>query len=372
MQPNAGSVVAVGTDAIIGDVVVAGVVLSDKVDESFSFEFEHTPTTNESDVWISHRILGRLFMLKSSIDRNTGMMNAIPTKSLISSGYSGAQFKQLVAGIDFFCAIGFRPESICDLVDRTDESIQRMSSIVKSKAAGEDIPMSLAGGFFAPHRANSHSDYDRISDNLPHMWKNRPLSSSVSISAPDEISDSQRLQLCLGGMLAGAIADSVRAVRVLDLDSIYPALRLGDNWGYSSSSLYQGIVKSQIVSGNHCKGDRGEITAHWLKYYEASTSIDGIPTIDPAFATQLAATGDDLEDLSDWHPHIANSPKGSVIAFSRSRALSMLGVLGEFTDHLDTFGKEFTKSIAQQLSNGRLLSGRQMYTLYGLYKKHAG
>lgn len=203
------------------------------------------------------------------------------------------------------------------------------------------------------------------------MWKNRPLSPAVSVVMPDGISDSQRLQLCLGSMLAGTIADSVRACRVLDLDSVYPALCLGDNWGYASPSLYQGIVKSRMVSGDPIKGDRGEITDKWMKYYEAATSIDGIPTIDPAFTTQLAATGDDdLVDLTSWNPRIASSPKGSVIPFSRPYALCMLDTLGKMTDKLDTFGKEFTKSIAQQLSNGRLLSGRQMYTLYGLYKKY--
>lgn len=171
---------------------------------------------------------------------------------------------------------------------------------------------------------------------------------------------------------------------MLDLDIMYPSLGISENWGFGSDSLYRGLVLgNSALAIDRNKGIRGQLTDAWIRFWEAGPlsmpgtpdgpylPSTGAPVDDPAFSLNLSCTGVSADDdIAFWTPTISSSPKGHVIAFSRQHALKMLELVEPHRSKFDTFTDSFTTSIKGQLDRGRVLSGRQMFTLYSAYKKH--
>jgi len=350
------SIVQVGADAPVGDIVVAAAVLTERIDRRINVE--STRDGNSINLQMSMNVSSRdsgktLAVIKLTPESDGKFVfdtsgSRRPQEQLI-----GELFKTYSEIAEFSVAVGFCPRSEVDLFRRLESAAHNLSKLVKMK-----YPNAFMCNFSIPQLVEKKSI--TWADGAP-MFPKGTL--TVTDEAVRSMSDMAMIQSLLSVIVAEAVASAVRTARTYDLSDIYPALKLDSNLGYGCQDLYHGLRKFPSLES---RGFRGDLTEAWIQEAEK--------TFAPAQARNRVrgASGPKLAPKQ-----ISRDGTGrEVMGFDKTEATRMCDELNtELTNDTpiarrwSQWTKDFVSSIHSQLQSGRRLTGRQMYVLNEVYAK---
>jgi len=342
-------IVPVGVDAIVGDVAVAAVVVTENVDEKVTFE--KVPNGVSLRLILRHKADDTTVADFSMKMRRTGdgFEYSPGGLALSADALLGKLFSKYAELPDFSTVVGFCPKSEEEMSRKLQAVAKHLTKIVRDKYPTSHIQVSPQMFKFK----------------LEEMWKTgrRPFPSIPTFAADEEhLSDGDVLRLMFAHLVAEALATGVRSARCMDHGVIYPALRLEDNLGYSCSELFRGLGK---IEGFEVWGLRDKLTERWRDWATANLkmslsdtmpeSIRAGPNVDFNKPYKDSQDRDAIRlrpaeckrILDELEPEVANRT-GRAVRF-RQWAIDLV------------------PSIGRQFKGGRPLSGRQMYIIWSLF-----
>jgi ribonuclease HII len=350
-QTPVASIVQVGANAIVGDVVVAVAVVTEdiagklklrstpKADdhinidvldaESGAYQFAIRSTPNATDGSIQ-------FFLE---DWNLGQQDAL--------GRVYSEYSKLVA---FSKAVGFCPTSETDLFQRLANAEDVLFRLVHKNYPNIPVFMPAISALIDT-KALWHAD------GFPKFPTPLGPVSCRTVGTYPELADAGAIRAIIATIAAEVIAASVRTARIYDLDEKYPSLSLSSNLGYSCSSLFKGFARFPFSTTS--PGFRGDITDAWIAKTEQTTRGSKI----------------DPKSISTSQPSGAGKDSsGRTMPFDAGRATQMTADLNaKLTavagNRWDQWTKDFVQSITAQLQEGKRLTGRQMKVLHQVHEK---
>lgn len=341
--PPVAAIVSVGAGAVVGDVVVAAVVLTDACMRKIAVRSD--PHGSAFRIHLSHAqksvpVIDFVVHYDGRYSRFAYDVGA----PISHSGLMG-NFGAFTDLVEFAAIGGFCPRSKDDLSIRTVSVCSNMTSLIFDKYPNSRIhtvPLLYidAKGDFAALWSDRCSEYSPISN--------------VEWSTRTDCSEVAKFRVFAAIRIATELAHGVRMSRISDQSLLYPSLDLETNLGYGCKQLYGGLrrlmaVDSGVVSE---KAMRGDLALDWMAWAEANLFQSG------------AAAKVDVDRKSDA---VAKDSQGrSIMPFDKPTAESMIkDILGNPArlTRLRSKAVAFVKSIDSQLTNRGSLSPRQMYVL---------
>lgn len=350
-QTPVASIVQVGANAIVGDVVVAVAVVTEDI--AGKLILKSTPTAADH---INTEVLDaesgtRQFMIRSTPDATGESIKfSLEDWNLGQQDALGRIYNDYSKFATFSKAVGFCPTSKTDLFQRLANAEDILVRLVRKKYA--NIPVLMpAISTLIDTKILWHAD------GPPKFPTPLDPISRHAVAAQPQLSDAGVIRAIIATIAAEAIAASVRTARIYDLDEKYPSLSLSSNLGYSCSSLFKGFARFPFSTMS--PGFRGGITDAWIAETEQTTRGS---KIDPN-SNSTSQPSSDGKDSS-----------GRTMPFDAGRATQMTADLNaKLTagagNRWDQWTKDFVQSITAQLQAGKRLTGRQMKVLHQVHEK---
>jgi hypothetical protein len=349
------TVVPVGVEAIVGDVVVAAAVVTESIDDKVRLVAQRHGTAMK--LTLAHRGAGELAEFIMQYDSERRLFNYAPGGVVFrADSLLGDKFRAFAELADFSFAVGFCPKTAVDLRDRLLTVGKHATRLVRDRY---------------PDCILRTSPW--ISDSLNLLMLKNAWNSgsgtkfpSTKIDLTDEaqqlLTQADEVRILFSSVITEAIAIGVRSARILDQGVVYPVLRLENNMGYSSKDLYWGLSK---LDGFDVKGIRNEITREWMAHIQKTMS--GQSTSDD---------GDSKGTLSQAKGEVFKDNQGrDALPFDRREAVKMAAALKLALDNNTPLAQQwrdktraFVQSIHDQLEKKRRLSPRQMFVLTQVFK----
>jgi hypothetical protein len=360
------SIVQVGAEASVGDIVVAAAVVTPDIDKKVRIRSKTALDTFNVTMSIALNDSEETLIEIETRPDNGGNMFIFDatSRSFSPPELLGNRFRDFATLADFSTVVGFCPKTAADLKERLFEANENLSRIIRAKypkarLCNSDIPSFL-----------SKSHNRTWSDGNPKFPKKSLVLTREALSGS---TDTAKIQSIVSSVVAEALAAGVRTARIFDLSEIYPALKLDTNFGYSCRQLYHGLQKFPYLMG---KGLRGELTEHWIQWAETNLA----PRHTMKEETKNAPNGKRKVRSKNQRlapGEISTDKDGrEIMGFDKAKAIKMSDELYAELEK-DTavarkwsrFTTDFVGSIHSQLSNGRRLTGRQMYVLSQVHEK---
>ena len=357
-----GAIVAVGLDAPVGDVAIAAVTISPDIDKVVSLELENAGSSQS--LWVVHATAGRIFRITSEFDSMKGIFSFKAAKSgLLSTpdALFGNKFKTIAELADFSKVVGFCPTSHEDMFGRTLTATANLERIMRKDSPTIAMVIGDIQGGASSFESRTNELWANSSKAVPSKC------CDISSDLFKSFSSEEVLRVIAARLIAESLAAAVRAARVSDLATLYPALRLNENWGFGDASLYSGL---KYYTNMNERGFRGTLTEKWIEWFESNGTAPDTPWF-PSEQDETPSTVS-ADQLVSWSPAIKQDSKGrKIIAFDEAKANFMVKRLVEDSnEHGHTWVKwlkQFVPSVELQLKSKRRLSGRQMYLVWQKY-----
>lgn len=347
------SIVQVGADAPVGDVVVAVAVITARVSSRITITSAQKLDDRIAAEVTDNRNGSCLSIIESTPATGSGSMNftlaGLPTSREGLLGILYDTYSQLA---DFSVAVGFCPHTAADMFRRLASAKETLFRLVRKKYA--EIPV------FMP-------DISKLIDEKQLRWSDgvpRFPSPVESISCDlASSSDGGAMRALFATTVAEAIAASVRTARIYDLDETYPSLCLSSNLGYGCEQLYKGFMRFQLPMTE--KGLRGDLTSTWIAKVEHDNPPKEGTAKTRALKSAVASTA------------VGRDASGrATMDFDKDRAIQMADELNlELVNNTQRglrwsqWTKDFVRSVYDRLQSGRRLTGRQMLVLHQVHEK---
>lgn len=345
-------IVPVGIDAVVGDVTVAAVVLTDDVDEKVIFE--QVPNGVSLRLVIRNRAHNTVladFSMKMA--RTNDRFEYSPGGlALRADSLLGKLFSEYVELPNFSTVVGFCPKSEEEMGRKLQSVAKHLTKIVRDKYPTSHIQVS-------PQMFNF---------NLKKMWESGCRSfPSIPTFVDDEehLADGDILRLMFAHLVAEALATGVRSARCMDHGEIYPVLRLENNLGYSCSELFHGLGK---IKGFEVRGLRDKLTERWLQWATKNLDVSSRGYAQHASDAAISNVG--------FHRPYKDSRGRDAINLPLDECKTIIDELQQELDNntgraakFRDWSRHMFPSIGSQFKAGKLLSGRQMYILWALFNK---
>lgn len=352
------TVVPVGVEAIVGDVVVAAAVVTESISDKVKLVSTRHGTAMK--ITLIHNTAGELAEFAMEHDDGRGVFNYSPGGVVFrSDSLLGDRFHAFAELADFSFAIGFCPRSATDLRDRLVTIGKHATKLVRDR-----YPDCLL--------RTSHWISDKLNMlMIKNAWNSGAGTKfpSQQIDVTDEalgvLTEADTVRILFSSVITEAIAVGVRSARILDQSVIYPVLHLENNMGFSSLALYHGLTK---LDGFDVKGIRNEITQEWMQYAE-KVLCDGSNKWNPENTPTE-------EESSRTKGQVFKDNQGrEALPFDRKDAVTMAAALKLALDKNTPIAQQwkdktraFVLSIYDQLEKKRRLTPRQMFVLTQVYK----
>jgi hypothetical protein len=339
------AIVPIGIDAAVGDVTVAGVVLTEESANGVSIDSSRHGIAMRMNLRLDTKIMAG-FEIKAASSFNifeytpSGM--AIRADSLL-----GTTFLEYSKIAEYSTVVGFCPKSEDELSRKLKVVAKNISHVIRDRYPDSIIYVSRKMFGF----------------DLANMWElGSPTFPSERFEttgeAEDLISPTMHMRLVFAIVVAEAMAVGVRTARILDQSEMYPILSLDSNMGYSCSSLYRGLEKLNHLGDYAVRGLRGKLTSQWMNWAESNlvTRSSFSRRSSGARGTPGQITKDDQgRDAMVFDKILAEKLVQELaddIAADTPRA-----------QKLKSKTKVFVQSVSDQLKTRGRLSDRQMYVL---------
>lgn len=338
MSAPVAATVMTGLDAIVGDVSVATVIYDPEAEAHFVLESDsRIPSAVEAGsfgVWVlTKNKAAKIAFFRQTNDLDKAMITwdwgdgSIDPDKLVDAARLGI----LSRAARLISVTGFCPKSVKELDDKKGRIIEYARALVQSKFGGI-IHKVICG----------HST-------------RRPYFPREVTSVSVKLSDGAGLVSAFVLYAAEQIATAIRTVRIMDLNELYPSLRLMKNYGYPGQGLANELHDAVAAIDMESRGFRGEITRRWLR--DTPSQSRPATLLRQPRRTGVRSSGTDLQGRK-------------IMTFDRAQAMKMVEDLSKLpVDKLTQWEAEFADSVGRQLQNNDL-TGRQMFVLHKVHGKY--
>jgi len=326
-------IVAVGADAVVGDVVVAMVALTQQ--DSKDFNVESDADNNLITVKSKSKDI-TLFKLVPNMAQGVYEIE----KSEVDSVWPIARAMEDIATITY--ATGFTPKNSDDLTSKLSRA-QKFCQEMIANSFGDNVIVKTAG-FEALDRgwsAKKALEEAKGGEQFPHSFQQFDDRFMV-------MDTESMLVIPTAVVFAEAVATALHELHVQSLDIMYPDLQIGEFHGYAPKDADGGAWRAV---GSDTKGFRGTLHDEWAKTL--------------AKRDRRAATR---------HKGKKGGPDEE-LKYDKDKAVQMLGDLKmklaerESLGTAGTFGPGLISSCAHRLNANTDLTDRQMFFLDRLHRE---
>jgi len=341
-------IVPVGIDAVVGDIVVAAVVLTDDVDNKVLLEQVPNGNSLRLVIWNAARNIPLAdFSMKTR--HNQDEFKYFPEGLVLrADALLGSLFTEYAKLPDFSTVVGFCPKSEDEMRLKLQIVAKRLTKIIRDRYPTSHIQVSPQMFAVSPEEA----------------WRaGRRLFPSVATIVDNDgcLGEGDVLRLMFAHLVAEALATGVRSARCMDYGEIYPALRIEDNLGYGCSNLFRGLEETE---GFDVWGLRGSLTDQWLQWSEK---------IIPRPASARSPVGESPDTHRELCKVYLDDKNRKAIKLSQKNCETIINDLEQgLANNTGSAAKvsprmrDLFLSIARQFKAKKYLSGRQMYIVWAL------
>lgn len=343
-----GAVTVVGQDALIGHVVVSAVVISSNINS----KIDAIATISDDKLTFLVGPKGASSpIIKISLGTREGRLVFNPAEVTYHPASLIMPFpvNAILSASDYVIASGFSPDSI-ESDPRLEDAVNSVSGVLEKKFTDIRMIRNIIPNFEGPSLASEIPSFPRSTAIL--TWEG---------IAGDAVQS--KLQSALAIVMAEIVAASVRSVKILDLDEMYPGLGLASNFGYGCYDLYCKIKKYSSMLENDKFG--GEKISRWID--KADKKFSGKSTKKSSIILgKVDAQGREIMDV-DMNKAKKMADELSAKLTKKTQVAPVLRKVNKPSTRFDV--ERFVESIKSQIQRGRTLTPRQMYVLNNIYKK---
>jgi len=348
------AIVPIGIDAAVGDVTVAGVVLTEESANDVSIDSSRHGIAMRMDLRLDTK---RMAGFEIKADSSVNIFEYTPSgMALRADSLLGTTFLEYSKITEYSTVVGFCPKSEDELSRKLKIAAKNISRVIRDRYPDSIIYVSRKMFGF----------------DLANMWElGSPTFPSerfeITGEAEDLISPTMHMRLVFAIVVAEAMAVGVRTARILDQSEMYPVLSLDSNMGYSCSSLYRGLEKLDHLGDYAVRGLRGKLTSQWMNWAEANLVTRSSFSRRSSGANGFLSTG----YYGGTPGQITKDNQGrDAMVFDKILAEKLVQELADDiaadtprAQKLKSKTKVFVQSVSDQLKTRGRLSDRQMYVL---------